>query len=180
MSLRFEHISQIGHMRQTDPCPCKRGRRFKHCCGAPADTRKHVDIKQGDGLLRRNIQLLDAIADIFKLRKANASWDDVRSHLSADHVREVYQVVRALWPPGSDIVSMLPPPAEGLRAFYVGDSRPEFLPRGVVSVLAVLRRHCLGQSVHRSPSFAWGRQSARLAVRTSPGHAADDLLYGDA
>jgi hypothetical protein len=81
-------------------------------------------------LSARNLALLDAINEIFGFARG-ATWDDVRRTLSSDHVREVYKVVRWLWPPDTDLIPLLPSPGAGLRALYLGAPQPEYLARGV-------------------------------------------------
>lgn len=77
-------------------------------------------------LSARNIVLLDAVEDITGLAKGK-EWDDVRRQLSGDHVREIYRAMAWLWPPETDLESLLPQPDGTLRALYLGTARPEVI-----------------------------------------------------
>jgi hypothetical protein len=63
---------------------------------------------------------------------ANADgWEDVKKRVSDDRVRELYKVVAGLWPPDTDLVSLLPTPDASLRALYLGDVNPEEIVHNV-------------------------------------------------
>src|SRR5262245_33218254 len=95
---------------RNDPCPCSSGKKFKQCHGSPrgvprpASTLRHSN---PHSLHARNVELLDALRVIFRFNRG-VTWQEVRRTLSADHVREVYRVIRWIWPPNTDLVSLLP------------------------------------------------------------------------
>ncbi|HWW94879.1 MAG TPA: SEC-C metal-binding domain-containing protein [Vicinamibacteria bacterium] len=120
-------MSKVG---RNDPCPCGSGKKFKRCHGGQTPSLGTPQKAQvPDSLYSRNLALLDAINDVFKLR--SVAWTDIRRTLSADQVREVYRLLQWLWPPNTDLASLLPPSGEGLRGFYMGEPQPEYLPRSV-------------------------------------------------
>lgn len=81
-------------------------------------------------LRERNLILLNAAIDIFGLTRG-AEWKDVKRTIASDQIRELYKVVATLWPPNTDLSSLLPTPDSTLRALYLGDARPDVLARSV-------------------------------------------------
>lgn len=119
-------MSKIG---RNAPCPCGSGKKYKKCClgkiSTSGPTRVHTPT-----LHERNLILLTAIFDIFGLTRG-VKWEDVKRNIAAEQIRELYKVVASLWPPNTDISGLLPTPNKGLRALYLGDTRPELLSRSV-------------------------------------------------
>ncbi|MGO8758694.1 MAG: hypothetical protein ACLQG3_11275 [Terracidiphilus sp.] len=76
----------------------------------------------------KNLSLIAAAADIFGL---NRPWDVIKRKISPASVREFYQFVATLWPPSTDLASLLPGPDSTLRALYLGEYAPEVIIRNV-------------------------------------------------
>lgn len=115
---------------RNDACPCGSGQKFKHCClrlelGRP----NRVEWVHNSRSLRdKNLSLIAAAADIFGL---NRPWDVIKRKISPASVREFYQFVATLWPPSTDLASLLPGPDSTLRALYLGEYAPEVIIRNV-------------------------------------------------
>lgn len=114
---------------RNDRCPCGSGLKFKRC---------HLDKPlqvfpepfKGRSIKERNIILLNAIEDIFFSK--GEDWNEMRSSLTEDKVRELYRIVAWLWPPQTDITPLLPKPDTTLRSLYMGDERPQDILQNIV------------------------------------------------
>jgi hypothetical protein len=122
-------LEKIG---RNDKCPCGSGLKYKKCHGTPNATPSGPRplTTQSLSLRERNLVVLNAVADIFDLAKAN-DWGEVKRRISDNQVRELYEVVARLWPPDTDLVSLLPTPGSSLRALYMGDIDPSRIVRNV-------------------------------------------------
>lgn len=107
---------------RNDSCPCGSGKKYKKCClhQKQPETIAVTDLS----IKQRNIVLANAIGDIFGFNKGK-TWDDFRRDISNDQVREMYKVIATIWPPKTDLSSLLPRPDGKLRSLYVGHYRPE-------------------------------------------------------
>lgn len=132
MKTYFTRKKKIG---RNDPCPCGSGKKYKKCCLGKrsfGETNQVEPERKTELPLReRNLILLEAIADIFGFKKG-VQWEDIKRTISGDKIRNLYTVVSWLWPPDTDVKSILPTPSRELRALYLGDARPEFLAKNVL------------------------------------------------
>jgi len=121
-------------VRRNDPCPCGSGRKYKKCCLGKVDTNGREGLGRArmdePSLEKRNLILLEAVTEIFGFARG-IKWEEVRRDISGDQIRELYKVVAWLWPPKTDLASLIPPPGRKLRALYLGDVRPEPIVRNV-------------------------------------------------
>jgi len=85
-------------------------------------------IQSSAGLRDKNLALLAATADIFRL---HLPWDKVKSGMSDARIREFYQFIAALWPIDTDYRALLPAPDTSLRALYLGEYEPELMQQNV-------------------------------------------------
>ena len=100
-----------------DYCPCGRGRKYKKCCrGLQPSQRRAWNMLS---IRERNIIFYNGINDILGISKGKI-WDDVRQELSDEQVKEIHELFAVLWPPHTDIVSLLSKPDGHLRAVYSG------------------------------------------------------------
>lgn len=114
---------------RNDRCPCGSGLKYKKChLGRPLhvfpEPFKERSIKE------RNIILLNAIVDIFFGK--GEDWNEMRNSLTEDKVRELYKVITWLWPPQTDVSSLLPQPDKTLRGLYIGDTKPRDILKNIV------------------------------------------------
>jgi hypothetical protein len=107
---------------RNDPCSCGSGKKYKKCC---LNKQIGLEVSQPSqrSIKERNIILYNAILDIFGFYKGK-TWDDVRREMTDDQVRELYKVFAWLWPPKTDVMSLLPEPSNKLRGFYMGETNP--------------------------------------------------------
>lgn len=111
---------RTGKIRANDLCPCGSGKKHKKCCkGKPKDERTACDVLS---IRERNLFFYDIVTGILGLdRHGPFDWDDARKNLTDEKVAEIHQAVAALWPPDTDLMSLLPrPDSRVLRALYTG------------------------------------------------------------
>ncbi len=114
-------------------CPCGYGKKFKKCCFGKSKVERpsweELSIRE------RNIIFYNGITDILGMNK-DKTWDDVRKELSDDQVKKIYELYGFLWPPETDIISLLPKPDKNLRAVYTGIIDPRVIPEFATSLTA--------------------------------------------
>lgn len=118
---------------RNDPCPCGSGKKFKKCHAGevaqqhePPSGARRLNLS----LDERNDLFLDAIEDIFGLRKAG-TWDDVKRRVTRDRVLALYQAHNALWA-ADDPGEVLPTRLDGfLTSLFVGKIEPEELAQRI-------------------------------------------------
>lgn len=111
---------KAGKIRANDLCPCGSGKKYKKCCkGKPKDERTACDVLS---IRERNLFFYEIVTGILGLdRHGPFDWDDARKNLTDEKVAEIHQAVAALWPPDTDLMSLLPrPDSNVLRALYTG------------------------------------------------------------
>ena len=74
----------------------------------------------------RNVRLLDAIDEIFGLRKKKG-LNNLKKTINDAKISELYVTVQKLWSVTTNVADILPEPEENLRAFFMGDADPEQL-----------------------------------------------------
>ncbi|MCL4353942.1 SEC-C domain-containing protein, partial [Patescibacteria group bacterium] len=114
---------------RNDRCPCGSGLKYKKC-HLDKPLKIYPEPFKDRSIRERNIILLNAITDIFFGK--GEGWDEMRSSLTEDKVRELYKIITWLWPPQTDITSLLPQPSKVLRGLYTGDERPQDILQNIV------------------------------------------------
>lgn len=103
--------------RSKDYCGCGSGKTFRDCCkGRPIELRPswtELSIRE------RNIIHARAISKIIGLTDGK-DWTEARRGLTDEKIVEIYTLFRALWPPDTDLISLLPKPDGRLRALFTG------------------------------------------------------------
>lgn len=116
-----------------DECPCGNGATFGSCCEPiPSRDRPPWDVMS---LRERNLTFIRTVASILRLSD-DWSWDDVRRNVSDTQIAEIHEVVRGLWPEGTDLAALLPRPNDRLvRAVYMGPSDPRTVACSVIGLV---------------------------------------------
>jgi hypothetical protein len=118
------------HIGPNEICRCGSGKKFKDCHLGRVERSEHsgIEIFSKDLATNesRNLRLLDAIDEIFELRKRK-NLKNVRKTITDAKVSELYVTVQRLWPGITDVPQILPEPSEKLRTFFMGDTDPEKL-----------------------------------------------------
>lgn len=84
---------------------------------------------QNTELNRRVLAMYSAMLDIFELEKKD--WDQFRKELSDEQISQFYSVINKIWPPDTDVFSLLPKPSKQLRAFYIGETSHDLLTKSI-------------------------------------------------
>jgi hypothetical protein len=87
----------------------------------------------------RNRILFNAIGEIFGFSKGK-DWNNFRSEITDEQVRELHKVVGALWHPDTEIMRLLPNPSAGVSALYCGTTDPRIVPLTVVGYSLYVER----------------------------------------
>lgn len=112
---------------RNDPCPCGSGKKYKRCC---LSKNNNIRSSQNLSLDQRTKVLYNAMHDLFFNKTKD--WDEVKKRLTDERIKEFYKVVAWLWPPKTDVGTILPRPDGKLRALYIGRYRPELIIKNIV------------------------------------------------
>ena len=121
-----------------DLCPCWSGRKYKHCCRGKVDweqvlrsSRDHLDLMSIRG---RNLLFVNAIHEALQLDKEinAASLANYKRAFTPEAVRKIYEAVSELWPPNTDIQSLLERAGADVSGLYIGDYDPYYVSSALV------------------------------------------------
>jgi len=122
-----------GKVGPNAPCPCGSGKKYKKCCrDKPEDERPsstELSIRE------RNLKFFDILVHIVGFNKT-ADWTEIRRSLTDQKIADIHKAVAALWPPETDLMSLLPrPDAKILRALYSGLLDPMIVYKNITEFL---------------------------------------------
>ena len=107
-----------------DECGCGSGKAWGVCCSKkPAALRpswNELSIRE------RNLMHARAISKILGIAEGK-NWEQARRDLTDEKIAEIHKVFRVLWPPDTDLISLLPKPDGRLRALYTGIVDPRMV-----------------------------------------------------
>lgn len=123
-------------MRKVGPnesCPCGSGKKYKKCCrDKPEDERPSSTERS---IRERNLQFFDILVHILGFNKT-PDWAEIRRSLTDQKITDIHKAVAALWPPETDLMSLLPKPdAKILRALYSGLLDPKVVYKNITEFL---------------------------------------------
>jgi hypothetical protein len=130
----MEKNTKIG---RNDLCPCGTGKKYKHCCDGKVDWndifRSRKDWRPHLSIRGRNIHFVNRIGEILQLdTKKVKNLSDYKKGFTDKAVREIHEAIFEVWPPDSDITSILSSTAEDVSGLYIGDYDIEYISRGIV------------------------------------------------
>jgi SEC-C motif len=122
---------------RNDPCPCLSGKKFKHCCQGKIDwqrlIRERADPQSYISARGRNLQFVAAILDALQFDPSKeTSLLEYKQRFTTEAVRKIYEAVMHIWPPDTDIQSVLERSRTDVSGLYVGDYHIDYLSRAVV------------------------------------------------
>jgi len=122
-----------GPLDSANRCGCGSGRTFGECCeGRDERDRPSWEVWS---IRERNLRFHDAITRVLGLDKGK-TWTDVRRELSGEQVKTIHHLYEGIWPPDTDIASLLPRPDPRVaRAMYTGVVDPRSIAASVTSWL---------------------------------------------
>ena len=129
------HSVRVGPNAQ---CPCLSGKKYKHCCRGKIDWEQiYRSNRSGRDLMSvrgRNLLFVEAIHDALQLdtETGPASLAKYKKAFTAEAVRKIYQAVCDLWPPHTDIQSLLERAGADVCGLYIGDYDHEYVKAALV------------------------------------------------
>lgn len=120
-----------GKIGPNAPCACGSGKKYKKCCrDKPEDERpssSELSIRE------RNIKLFEIVTRILGFDESK-DWAQIRRDLTDQKVADIHKAVAALWPPDTDLMSLLPKPDPKVsRALYSGLLDPRVAYKNVAA-----------------------------------------------
>lgn len=121
-----------------DQCPCWSGKKYKRCCKGIIDwteiIRSGVSYVPYMSIRGRNILFCSAVVDAlgFDYSAESLSMKDYKGAFTASAVRKIYEAIYELWPPSTDIKTLLSRSGSDVSGLYIGDYTPQVLKRAVV------------------------------------------------
>lgn len=110
-------------------CPCGSGKKYKKCCrDKPEDERPSSTERS---IRERNLRFFSILFHILGFNKIS-DWAEIRRSLTDQKIADIHKAVAALWPPETDLMSLLPrPDSKVSRALYSGMLDPEVAYKNV-------------------------------------------------
>jgi len=101
-----------------EPCSCGSGKKYKKCCrDRPEDERPSSSERS---IRERNLKFFEILVNILGFDEKK-DWAEIRRNLTDQKIADIHKAVAALWPPETDLMSLLPrPDVKILRALYSG------------------------------------------------------------
>lgn len=122
-------------IHRNERCPCLSGMKFKHCCLGLIPWQdiwdKKIDPMPFISVRGRNLIFLESLAEILQLG-TKQDLITYKTAFTATAVRRIHEAVLKVWPPNTDILSVLKRTAADVSGIYVGDYQRRFLERGIV------------------------------------------------
>ena len=131
----FEPFNKVGPNAQ---CPCLSGKKYKHCCRGKIDWEQILRSGRfGRDLVSvrgRNLLFVEAIHDALQLdtETNSVSLARYKRAFTAEAVRKIYEAVCDLWPPHTDIQSLLERAGADVSGLYIGDYAPDYVTTALV------------------------------------------------
>ena len=129
------HKIKVG---RNDPCPCGSAKKFKHCCEGKVDWTQllceHTDRWKGHLSVRgRNTLFIHKIFEAlqFDNTKPPKSLSDFKAAFTPKAVKSIHEAVIDIWPPDTEMSSVLQPITNDVRGLYVGEYFVDSILRGV-------------------------------------------------
>jgi len=128
----YEHLQKKHPSKEPKPndyCRCGSGKKYKKCCKKiPVELRpswSELSIRE------RNILLFNGITNVLGLQQEH-DWVNVRRNLTSDQISKIYRIFASLWPPETDLPSLLPKPDGTARALFTGIVDPRLVTEFLV------------------------------------------------
>ncbi len=121
-----------------DPCPCWTGKKYKRCCKGKIDwskvLRNREDYIPYMSARGRNIMFFEAIQKALDLDLTRDLPDlaTYKAAFTASAVHRIYESINELWPPTTDVESVLARSGDSVAGIYIGDYTPQYLSRAIV------------------------------------------------
>jgi hypothetical protein len=113
-----------------EPCACGSGRVYRDCClSLKPEDRMPWDVYS---IRERNLMFMRAIEKVLEMNEEGNTWENIRTNLSDEQVRDIHMAYAALWPQETNIAELLPrPDPRVFRAVYIGLVDPRTIAASV-------------------------------------------------
>ena len=114
-------------------CPCGSGKKYKKCCRNKSPDERSSWTERS--IRERNIKFFDILINILGFNKT-PDWVEIRRNLTDQKIADIHKAIAALWPPETDLMSLLPrPDVKVSRALYSGLLDPKIAYKNITEFL---------------------------------------------
>jgi hypothetical protein len=122
---------------RNDKCPCGSGSKLKLCCLGKVDWNNIIKTSTSPipylSIRGRNRYFLHKLFSILcSDGKPETSLKSYKDKFTPEAVRSIHEAILEVWPPDSDIVSILESNSHDISGLYIGDYSHQFILRGIV------------------------------------------------
>jgi hypothetical protein len=116
-----------------ESCSCGSGKKYKKCCrDKPEDERPSSSERS---IRERNFKFFEILVNILGFDEKK-DWAEIRRGLTDQKIADIHKAVATLWPPETDLMSLLPrPDIKVSRALYSGLLDPSISYQDVAAFL---------------------------------------------
>ncbi|MBU4350313.1 SEC-C domain-containing protein [bacterium] len=125
------------NIKRNDLCPCESGKKYKYCCEGKVDWNQII--KEGKdrtpyfSIRGRNLLFINKIAEALQLDSViPSSLQELRAAFTPEAVKKIHEALIDIWPPNTDIHSVLQGARSDVSGLYVGDYRREYIFKGLI------------------------------------------------
>ena len=116
---------------RNEPCPCGSGIKYKKCC-LNNESSRGFSSRPFYSLDERTKILYYEMVSAFGINKCK-EWKDIKKFITGERISYFHKVIASLWPPDTNLASLLPKPGDGkLRALFMGRHRPDLVLQNIV------------------------------------------------
>ncbi len=126
------------NIKRNDLCPCESGKKYKYCCEGKVDWNQIIEEGKDRttyfSIRGRNLLFINKIAEALQLDSATPakSIEEYKTAFTPEAVRKIHESLVDIWPPNTDIHSVLQGARADVSALYVGDYRREYIFKGLI------------------------------------------------
>ena len=119
-------MSRKAKVKRNDSCPCGSGNKYKHCCkgrtGWNEIFRSGIDWIPFLSVRGRNIYFTNRISEALQLDDLGdtRTLKDYKAAFTTDAVRKIHEAIMEVWPPDTDINSLLENSRDDVSGLYIG------------------------------------------------------------
>lgn len=114
-------------------CPCGSGKKYKKCCHDKSPDERTSWAERS--IRERNIKFFDILINILGFDET-PDWIEIRRNLTDQKIADIHKAIAALWPPETDLMSLLPrPDVKVSRALYSGLLDPKIAYKNITEFL---------------------------------------------
>lgn len=122
---------------RNNACPCGSGTKYKKCCYGKVNWgrifQERGDWKSHLSVRGRNIHFINRLTEILEIdHKIAGNIEEYKKKFTGKAVREIHEALMEIWPPDSDLFSLLSRLDADVSGLYIGDYDITYISRGIV------------------------------------------------